>query len=78
MDPSVVAAAHARCLGVHPWTVNQSADMTTLVAAGVDGMFTNVPDELDAVLGPAALRAKKAARRAAKNRTTCLRVPAAS
>jgi glycerophosphoryl diester phosphodiesterase len=63
---------------VHPWTVNQPAEMSTLVALGVDGMFTNVPDELDAVLGPAALRAKTAARRAAKNRTACLRAAAAS
>jgi glycerophosphoryl diester phosphodiesterase len=73
MDPAVVGPAHSRCLGVHPWTVNQPAEMTALVAAGVDGMFTNVPDELDQVLGPNALRAKKAARRAAKNQRTCLR-----
>jgi glycerophosphoryl diester phosphodiesterase len=72
MDPAVVGAAHARCLGVHPWTVNQPADMTALVAAGVDGMFTNFPDTLDGVLGPIALRAKKAARRAAKNHAACM------
>jgi glycerophosphoryl diester phosphodiesterase len=72
MDPAVVGAAHARCLGVHPWTVIQPADMTALVAAGVDGMFTNFPDTLDGVLGPIALRAKKAARRAAKNHAACM------
>jgi hypothetical protein len=58
--------------------VNQPADMSALVAAGVDGMFTNFPDEVDQVLGPNALRAKKAARRAAKNRTKCLRAAAAT
>jgi glycerophosphoryl diester phosphodiesterase len=70
---ALVGAAHTRCLSVHPWTVNQPADMAALAAAGVDGMFTNFPDELDQVLGPTALRARKAARRAARNHKKCLR-----
>jgi glycerophosphoryl diester phosphodiesterase len=73
MDPSVVAQSHARCLAVHPWTVDQPGDIEMLVDLDVDGMFTDVPDELDAVLGRRALRARKAARRASKAHAKCLR-----
>jgi len=73
MDVSVVGQAHARCLVVHPWTVDEPSDMSSLVDLGVDGMFTNAPDALDEVLGRRALRAGKAARRAAKRHATCLR-----
>jgi glycerophosphoryl diester phosphodiesterase len=51
VDAALVAAAHARCLDVHPYTVNESREMASLVALGVDGMFTNFPDRLAAVLG---------------------------
>jgi glycerophosphoryl diester phosphodiesterase len=73
MDPSVVTQAHARCLVVHPWTVDQPGDMAMLLDLGVDGMFTDVPDELDEVLGRRALRARKAGLRAAKRHAKCLR-----
>ncbi len=73
VEPSLVDGAHARCLDVHPWTVNDSTAMTMLVAAGVDGLFTNFPDRLDETLGANALRAKKAARRAARARKRCVR-----
>ena len=73
VDAAIVTAAHGYCLDVHPYTVNQPADMATLLAAGVDGMFTNFPDRLDAVLGSNALRPKKAVRRAVKARAACLR-----
>jgi glycerophosphoryl diester phosphodiesterase len=73
MDPSVVTQAHARCLEVHPWTVDDSVDMGMLVDLGVNGMFTNVPDELDEVLGRRALRARKAGPRASKRYAKCLR-----
>ena len=76
MDPSVVEAAHARCLVVHPWTVDEPSDMSALTALGVDGMFTNAPDALDAVLGRRALPGGKAARRAAKRHAKCLRTAA--
>jgi len=69
---ALVAAADARCLGIHPYTVNDPAEMATLVDLGVSGMFTNVPDRLDEVLGDRAVRAKRAARRAAKARRTCV------
>ena len=66
-----MAAAKARCLEVHPYTVNEPDEMATLVAAGVTGMFTNVPDQLDDVLGARAYRAKKAIRRARKAHAQC-------
>jgi glycerophosphoryl diester phosphodiesterase len=73
VNAAVVTAAHARCLDVHPYTVNQPADMATLIASGVDGMFTNVPDRLDQVLEPNVYRPKRAARRAAKAHAACRR-----
>ena len=72
VSAALVAAADARCLGVHPYTVNDPGEMATLVAMGVSGMFTNVPDRLDQVLGDQAYRPKRAARRAAKARRVCV------
>lgn len=77
VNAAVVAAAHARCLAVHPWTVNQAASMASFVAMGVDGMFTNFPDELELVLGPDAVRARRASRLAARTWKRCLRGAAA-
>jgi glycerophosphoryl diester phosphodiesterase len=51
VDRALVEAAHARCLAVHPYTVNDLAEMRALVALGVDGMFTNFPDRLEIVAG---------------------------
>ena len=50
VDAALVSAAHARCLDVHPYTVNSQSEMTELVQLGVDGMFTNFPDRLVQVL----------------------------
>jgi glycerophosphoryl diester phosphodiesterase len=72
VTPEQVTAAHARCVDVHPYTVNDPVDMAALVAMGVDGMFTNAPDALDAVLGKAAARPKRAARRAARAHRRCV------
>jgi len=73
VDGALVAAAHARCLAVHPWTVDEPATMTSLVTTGVDGLFTNAPEALDLVLGTTALRAKRAARLAARSHNRCRR-----
>ena len=40
----LLAEAHALGLRVMPWTVNEPADMTRLIAWGVDGMCTDRPD----------------------------------
>lgn len=46
----LVAAAHARCLEVHPYTVNDTSEMAALLRLGVDGMFTNYLDRLTPLL----------------------------
>lgn len=48
----LVAAANERCLDVHPYTVDESAEMATMLDAGVGGMFTNTPDVLAELLEP--------------------------
>jgi glycerophosphoryl diester phosphodiesterase len=70
---TVVPLAHERCLDVHPWTVDTPSLMATLIGQGVDGMFTNVADKLDAVLGRAAGRGRQVARRAALLHRACVK-----
>jgi glycerophosphoryl diester phosphodiesterase len=45
-----LAAAHRRDLQVHVWTVNDAAQMHRLLDLGVDGIMTDRPDVLKAVL----------------------------
>ena len=71
VDAALVEAAHARCLDIHPYTVNETAKMQALVDLGVDGMFTNFPDRLDAVLGDGAAGGKSGAVKAAKASAAC-------
>lgn len=42
----LVAAAHRQGLKVEVWTVNEPAPMAHLLAAGVDGIITDLPDRL--------------------------------
>ena len=49
VDAALVHSAHAKGLVVHPYTVNDSNEMQRLIAAGVDGMFTDFPDRLAAL-----------------------------
>ncbi len=58
VDAALVEAAHALCLDVHPYTVNETAEMEALIALGVDGMFTNFPDRLEELLGKSAAHGK--------------------
>lgn len=46
VDAALVAAAHERCLDVHPYTVDDPVEMTRLLDIGVDGIFTNTPAAL--------------------------------
>ena len=72
VDASLVAAAHERCLDVHPYTVNEKAEMRNLIDLGVDGMFTNFPRRLDDVLGKEAVGNDiEAANRAAEASRDC-------
>jgi glycerophosphoryl diester phosphodiesterase len=48
--PDDVAAAKALGFKVIPWTVNERADMERLVALGVNGIITDYPDRLRAVM----------------------------
>jgi glycerophosphoryl diester phosphodiesterase len=45
-----VAAAHAAGLRVETWTVDDPGDLARLVDTGVDGIISNYPDRLRAVL----------------------------
>jgi glycerophosphoryl diester phosphodiesterase len=46
VDARLVHAAHDLGLVLHPYTVNEPADMARLTDIGVDGMFTDYPDRL--------------------------------
>jgi glycerophosphoryl diester phosphodiesterase len=46
----LVADAHARGLAVQAWTISDPAEMHLLIALGVDGINTDVPDLLLALL----------------------------
>jgi glycerophosphoryl diester phosphodiesterase len=48
-----VDTAHAAGLAVNVYTVDRPDEMRVLIARGVDGIFTNVPDRLRALLGVA-------------------------
>lgn len=56
VDAPFVAAARARGLAVHPWTVDVACEAARLLALGVDAVITNVPDVVRATLdGPPAV-----------------------
>jgi glycerophosphoryl diester phosphodiesterase len=71
VDRRLVAAAHRRCLAVHPYTVNEKPEMRALISTGVDGMFTNFPNRLETVLGDDAAGSIVAARRSAEAYRDC-------
>lgn len=50
-----VEAAHRKNLKVHVWTINEPAEMRRLIEMGVDGIMTDHPDRLLALLGRKAL-----------------------
>jgi glycerophosphoryl diester phosphodiesterase len=50
LTAELVAAAHRRGLEIHVWTVNDEAGMRRMLAAGVDGIMTDYPDKLIALL----------------------------
>ncbi len=72
VDADLVEAAHASCLDIHPYTVNEKAEMKSLIALGVDGMFTNFPNRLEAILGKEAAGGKSGAELAAEAHRTCV------
>jgi glycerophosphoryl diester phosphodiesterase len=46
VTPELVQKAHKRHLIVHPYTVNTKGEMLKQLSLGVDGMFTDYPDQL--------------------------------
>jgi glycerophosphoryl diester phosphodiesterase len=57
VTPETIAAAHARGLEVHVWTINDEAEMERLLDLGVDGLITDLPARAAAVLRRRGLRA---------------------
>lgn len=45
-DARLIADAHARGLKVYAYTVNHPADIRSLMAAGVDGVFSDYPERV--------------------------------
>lgn len=50
LTPRFIATAHERNMQVHAWTINREGDMRTLRDMGVDGIITDYPDRLLAIL----------------------------
>jgi glycerophosphoryl diester phosphodiesterase len=50
VTPRFIQAAHKQGLPVHVWTVNERVDMLRLIEWGVDGIITDYPDILAAIL----------------------------
>ena len=71
VDAGLVESAHARCLAVHPYTLEEEPDMRQLAELGVDGMFTNFPDRLEKVLAEEAVDGNLAAGEAADASRAC-------
>jgi glycerophosphoryl diester phosphodiesterase len=63
VTPATIRVAHQLGIQVHVWTINECPDMERLLDWGVDGMMTDRPDRLAAVLRERRLRAASAHRR---------------
>lgn len=50
VDRAFVEAAHRAGVAVYPYTANDPAEMSRLIACGVDGIITNHPDRLRRIL----------------------------
>ena len=50
LTPRFVAAAHSRGVAIQPWTINEEADLRRVLALGVEGINTDYPDRLLALL----------------------------
>lgn len=54
LTAELVAAAHRAGVEIHVWTINEEAAMRRFLALGVDGIMTDYPDKLIALLKQAA------------------------
>lgn len=71
VDAALLAAARDACLDVHPYTVNDVAEMQRLTTLGVHGMFTDVPDRLLALRPADEPRGRAATAAAAERSQRC-------
>jgi glycerophosphoryl diester phosphodiesterase len=62
VEAKQVEEAHALGLAVVPWTVNETADIERVLAMGVDGIISDRPDRLRAVLEAKGMPVPKPAR----------------
>lgn len=46
LSPEVVAGLHDKNIKVIPWTVNDAADMKSMIDMGVDGIITDYPNRI--------------------------------
>jgi glycerophosphoryl diester phosphodiesterase len=60
--PALVAEAHDSGLAVIPWTVDDPPTMASLIDASVDGLITDYPDRLRALMAERGLRLPEAVR----------------
>ena len=60
--PALVDEAHRAGMAVIPWTVDDPATMASLMDAGVDGIITNYPDRLRALMAERGLKLPRPAR----------------
>ena len=60
VTPQMIAEAHQLGLAVIPWTVNKATDMERLMDQGVDGIITDYPTRLRAVMDERGLKLPKA------------------
>lgn len=50
VTPQLIAHAHAHGVQVHVWTIDDESEMTRLLDLGVDGLVTNFPARMRALL----------------------------
>jgi len=50
VTPALITELHAQGIRIIPWTVNKPVDMCRLLQLGVDGITTDYPDTLRAIL----------------------------
>ncbi len=60
MTDDMVRSAHRQGMQVVPWTVNQPADMRALIQRGVDGIITDYPERLRAVMAEMGMKLPRA------------------